>query len=267
MLELDWASLLFQIVNFLVLVALLNKFLFRSLNAKLKERGQTIADSLANAQEREAEAARLGDEWEAKRQQADQKAEDILQAAQMEANRQSAALIEEARVQLDRVTEEMRQDLDRQRDEIIVRNYDSILDTIINLSSNVIQSVTTRRTHDDLVTNFCASIFQMPQTDVDEYRRLMMGRVPTVFAATPVSLTAEQTKTLADTMSSLIDRRIELQVTIEPALIAGIQVRLADKLIDNSIRQQLGRIREHVREDLVGRAHLAQDTGAQGRYD
>ena len=93
MLELDWASLLFQIVNFVVLVALLNKFLFRSLNAKLKERGQTIADSLADAQEREAEAARLGDEWEAKRQQADQKAEEILQTAQMEANRHTLRLM------------------------------------------------------------------------------------------------------------------------------------------------------------------------------
>ena len=81
----------------------------------------------------------------------------------------------------------------------------------------------------------------------------MVGRVSTAFVTTPVSLTAEQTKTLADTLSSLIDRRVELQMQTDPSLVAGIQVRLADKLIDNSVRQQLNRIRERVRRDLITR--------------
>jgi len=147
----------------------------------------------------------------------------------------------------------MREDFHRQRDEIAAQYYDQILDTIVELSANVVQSVTTRHTHDDLVTNYCASIYQLPQTDVDEYRRAMAGRVPTAFVSTPVALTGDQAKTLSDTLSSLIDRHIELQVRVVPELIAGIQVRLADKLIDNSIRGQLRRIRQRVRNDIVTR--------------
>ena len=263
MLQLDWLSLLWQVINFLVLLALLNRFVFRPLKKKMDERSQEIADSLANAQEREAEAVRLREDWETRLEQADQEAEAILQAAQDEANAQSAALLAEARVHLDRLTTEMRQDLDRQRNEIIVRNYDSILDTIIDLSGNVVRSVTTRRTHDDLVTNFCASIYQMPQTDVQEYRQLMTGRVPTAFVVTPASLTTEQTQTLTDTLSSLIDRRIEVQVSLDPSLIAGIQVRLADKMIDNSIRQQLNSIRERVRAELEARVQADTSVGDQ----
>jgi len=253
MLDLDLVTFLFQIINFLVLLWLLNKFLFKPLRARLSERRETIQETLQSARDQEVEAAQLRQVWEERKHEAENQAEEILQSAHHEADARRAEILQEARVQLDRLTEEMRSDLLRQRNELLVGHYDEILDTIINLSGNVVQSVTTRRTHDDLVTNFAASIYQIPQTEVEEYRRLMAGRVPTAFVTTPVALSAEQTKTLADTLSSLIDRRIELQVSIDPDLVAGLQVRLADKLVDNSVRHQLNRIRERVRQDLVAR--------------
>jgi len=258
MLDLDWFTFVIQVANFVVLVLLLNRFLFQPLRRKLTERGQTLSETLQNARDQETEAAQLRREWEARLESAEQEAEETVHRAQLEAQGRTAEALEEARHRLDALTAEMRIDLERQRNEIVVGNYDEILDTIIMLSGNVVQSVTTRRSHDDLVTNFCASIYQMPQTDVEEYRRLMMGRVPTAFVTTPVTLSAEQAKTLADTLSSLIDRRVELQVSIDPELVAGIQVRLADKLIDNSVRQQLYRIRDRVRRDLI--AHLGTDS-------
>ena len=253
MLELDLATLLFQIVNFLILVVGLRRFLFEPLREKLNERAVVIAESRQNAHDQEVEVVRLREEWEQRREQAEKEAERIRQTARLEAGQEAEQLMEEARVRLDRLIEEMREELDGEQNEIVVQHYDSILDTIIDLSGNVIRSITTRRTHDDLVTNFCASIYQTPQEDVEEYRRLMAGRVPVAFVTTPVALTPEQTKTLADTLSSLIDRRIELQVSIDPELIVGIQVRLADKLIDNSLRQQLDHIRTRAREDLINR--------------
>jgi len=253
MLELDWATILFQIVNFVVLLALLNRFLFKPLRAKLNERRGVIAGSLQNAREQEAEAARLRAEWEERMRIVEQQKEETLRAAELEVAKRSAHLLEEARARLDQLTEEMRTDLRRERNEIIVRQYDEVLDTIVALAANVVQSVTTRRTHDDLVTNFCASIYQLPQTDVQEYRRLLMGRVPTASVTTPVALTPEQVNTVTDTLSSLIDRRLELQTSVDPELIAGIQVRLADKLMDNTVRHRLDLTRERVRADLMGR--------------
>ena len=253
MLELDIATVLFQVLNFVVLLFLLYRFLFKPLRKSLDQRAKVIADTVQKARDEESEAEELRTLWEERVRQVELQAEETLRAAEAEAYEQRTALFEETRASADRLSEEMRIDLERQRHEVVVRNYDDILDTIVTLAGNVVQSVTTRRTHDDLVTNFAASVFQMPQTDVDEYRRLMAGRVPSAFVRTPVPLSPEQTKTLADTLSSLIDRRVELQVTVDPSLIAGIQVRLADRLIDNSVRQQLTRIRARVRRDLITR--------------
>lgn len=254
MLEIDLPTLLFQVLNFVALLLILNYLVFKPLRAKLTERGRTISDTLQAAQDQEAEAARMRHEWEVRREQAEREAEEIIRAAEAEAERRAARILEDARIRLDHISEEMRDDLARQRDEILARHYDEVLNTVMALAGNVVQAVTTRRAHDDLVTNFCASIFQIPQPEIEAYRHVMAGRAATARVETPVALTDEQTKTLTDTLSSLIDRRVELQVTVNPALIAGLSVRLADRLIDNSIRQQLVGIREHVRSDLMQRA-------------
>jgi F-type H+-transporting ATPase subunit b len=253
MLELDWATLLFQIINFVVLVVGLGYFLFRPLRRKLSERGQVIADTLQRARDQEAEARELREQWEGRMRTVEQETEEILHRAHVAASQRAADLLEETRVRIDHLTDEMRADLYRHRDEVVAQHYDEILDAIIDLSGSTVRSVTTRRTHDDLVTNFCASIYQMPQEEVDEFRRVMAERVPHAFVSTPVALTQDQTKTLADTLSSLIDRHVDLQVNIEPELVAGIQVRLADRLIENSVRHHLNRIRNRVRQDLVSR--------------
>jgi F-type H+-transporting ATPase subunit b len=254
MLEFDWPTLLFQILNFVALLLILNHLVFKPLRAKLTERGRTLSDTLQAAQDQEAEAARMRRDWEIRRNQAEREAEEIIHAAELEAERRAAHIIEEARIRLDHISEEMRDDLVRQRDEILARHYDEVLNTVMALAGNVVQAVTTRRAHDDLVTNFCASIFQIPQPEIEVYRHMMAGRMASARVETPVALSDEQAKTLTDTLSSLIDQRVELQVTINPALIAGISVRLADRLIDNSVRQQLLGIRERVRADLMQHA-------------
>jgi F-type H+-transporting ATPase subunit b len=256
MLDLDWRTLLFQIINFGVLVAILAWLVFKPLKSKLAERGQTISDALQSAQDQEAEAARLRGHWEERRAQADAHGEEIIRAAEERAQERSAQILSEARLQLDRLTEDMRTDLSHERDEIISLQFEEILEGVMALSANVIRSVTTRRTHDDMVANFVAGILRTPQEQVQEYRTSMTGRVPTAFVTTPVPLTPEQSRTIVDAISSLLDRRIEIRDSIDVNIIAGIQVRLADRLVENSIRQQLIHIRDKVRVEFAGRQDI-----------
>jgi len=256
MLDLDWRTLLFQILNFGAIMLILAKLVFQPLRSKLAERGQTISDALQAAQDQEAEAERHRAHWEARRAQAEADGEEIIRAAEARAQERAAQILREAREQLDRLTEEMRTDLDHERDEIISQHYEDILEGVMALSANVIRSVTTRRTHDDLVANFVATILRTPPEQVEDYRTAMAGRVPAAFVTTPVALSPDQAKTLADALSSLLDRRVEVREAVDPSIIAGIQVRIADQLMENSIRQQLLQIRDAVRVDFVSKQGL-----------
>ncbi|HEC33475.1 MAG TPA: hypothetical protein ENI37_02025, partial [Chloroflexi bacterium] len=52
------------------------------------------------------------------------------------------------------------------------------------------------------------------------------------------------------TFTALADRHVNLELKTDPALAAGIQVRLGDTLVDNSIGGQLAEMREAVSQAL-----------------
>ncbi len=54
-----------------------------------------------------------------------------------------------------------------------------------------------------------------------------------------VPLDEEQTKKLEEKFSALTSQTVKVELTVEPALIGGIQVRVGDKVYDGTIARQL----------------------------
>ncbi len=256
MLELDWRTILFQMINFAALLAGVSFLVIKPLRSKLSERRRNVAEMYANAREQEAKANLLRDQWEDKMRGAEEDAEEIRGEARLASQRRTEEMMQQARRKFDRLTLEMQESLTRQRDELLADQFDDILQAVIDVSGRVVQLVTTRRTHDDLVTNFNATIRRSPLDQVTKYRNAMAGRAPIAFITTPTPLTPEQSRALLDSLSALLDRHVELDLRVDTALIAGLQVRIADTLFDNSIQSRLDQVRNQARIDLVQRLQM-----------
>jgi F-type H+-transporting ATPase subunit b len=115
-------SLIIQAVNFLILLFLLWRLLYRPLVAKMEERTQAIKKSLDEAQAARAEAQRQREEHAAKIAEAYAEAQAIRSAALKEASEEQRRLVEAARAEAARLMEaakaEMDQDVRRARQEL-----------------------------------------------------------------------------------------------------------------------------------------------------
>lgn len=80
-LGLDWRALLFQVLNFSILLWLLRKFAYQPILHVLEERRRTIAESLQNAQDIAATKAKLALEREALLAQARREAQHLVEQA------------------------------------------------------------------------------------------------------------------------------------------------------------------------------------------
>jgi F-type H+-transporting ATPase subunit b len=108
----DW-SLLIQAVNFLLLLFLLTKLLYRPLLAKMNERTQAIQKSLDEAQQARAEAQKERDEFAAKIQAAYAEAQGIRAAALKDAADEQRRLVDAARTEAARLVASARQEMDQ----------------------------------------------------------------------------------------------------------------------------------------------------------
>ena len=115
-------SLIIQAVNFILLMIVLTKLLYRPLVAKMDERTQAIKKSLEEAQAVRAEAQRERLEHAARIQAAHAEAQSIRAAALKEAAEEQRRLVEVARQEAGRLVAstkaELEQDVRRARQEL-----------------------------------------------------------------------------------------------------------------------------------------------------
>lgn len=115
-------SLIVQMINFLLLMFILWKLLYRPLVATMEERSQAIKKSLDEAQAARAEAQRQREEHAGTIQAAHAEAHAIRATALKEAGEEQRRLVEAARAEAARLVEaaraELAQDLGRARQEL-----------------------------------------------------------------------------------------------------------------------------------------------------
>jgi F-type H+-transporting ATPase subunit b len=115
-------SLIVQVINFLILLVILQRLLYKPFLAKMGERTQAIQKSLDEAQAARAEATRQQEENETRLRAAHAEAAAIRAQAMKEASEEQKRLIEAARAESQRLVEsakaQMDADVRRAREEL-----------------------------------------------------------------------------------------------------------------------------------------------------
>jgi len=256
MLNLDIWTVAFQIVNFLALAGLLYYFLFRPLTRSMKKRAaekERLAQE--SAQNREA-AAQLRTELEARLEHAEEEAANIIAKGSEQAQTNRQALLEEAQEEVERILAEAQADAHQLRSQAVEDFHDELLDAILEISSRVIGQAAPHEVHDALVQQLCDRIWELGRSEmerVEAFRRSLGERAPMAYVTSAHSLSPEQQGLLVRTFTALADRDVNLDLSTDPALAAGMQARLGDFIVDNSVAGQLAELREAVSDTLEER--------------
>ena len=245
---------LFQIVNFLVLTYLLYRFLFKPMMRQVKERAAEKQQLLQEMREDQAEAADLREELESRLQHAEEEAAEIINDAEERAEQERSALIEEAQSEVERILAEAQVDAYRLRHQAVDVFHDELVQAIVDVSSLVIGQVAPEDLQDDLISKLNDRIWELGRSEmerVDELRRALGDRTPTVVVHSATELSPEQQGQLMRTFSALADRNVNLDLNVDPSLGLGLRVRVGDLMLDNTIAGQLDEIRDEVSASLA----------------
>jgi F-type H+-transporting ATPase subunit b len=95
--KIDWFTIGAQVLNFLILVWLMKRFLYKPILAAIAAREKLIASELADAKSKKAEAQKEHTEFDLKNQQFDKQRADLLAKATADAKTEEQRLLAEAR--------------------------------------------------------------------------------------------------------------------------------------------------------------------------
>jgi F-type H+-transporting ATPase subunit b len=253
MLNLDVATIAFQIINFFVLALLLYRLLFRPVMRGIKRRAAEREQQARELAQERQNAAELRAELDARLAGAEEEAFAVIAQAREQAEAERAELLREAQDEVERILVEAAADANRLRQQAVDEFYEDLLDTILEISGQVIRRTAPPELHDALVQQLSDRIWELGRSEmerVETFRRSLGDREPTAYVTTARQLSPDQQGLLVRTFTALADRHVNLEMRADPTLAAGLQVRMGDVVVGNSIAGQLDELRETVSQAL-----------------
>jgi F-type H+-transporting ATPase subunit b len=158
----DLPKLLFQVINFLLLLYLLNRFLFKRVLALLDERQTKISKGLedAEAAARDRELARA--EREAALDEARKEAQAMIARATKIADDSRAEILAEAKSQAEKVTQRATEEINAEKDRAMAELRTTVADLALEAAGRLVRSEMDTKTQRRLVEEFLTEVAPAP---------------------------------------------------------------------------------------------------------
>jgi F-type H+-transporting ATPase subunit b len=248
----DWFTVLAQIVNFLVLVYLLKRFLYKPIIRAMDERERRIAASLQEAEKREEQARQELEQYETKNREIDSQREALVSHIKEKVEIQRKELLSEARDQVDAIRSNWYQAVEREKE--------AFLQDLRERTSRQTCAVA-RRALKDLgnaeLEHHVVRVFIERLRSLDEGERRALGdsvrqSKPQVTVISAFQIPEEMSREIGEVLQEQISDPIDLQFETSPDVICGIELRAHGRKIAWSVKDYLEGLETILAEVLRG---------------
>lgn len=132
------ATLLAQIVNFLILLFLLKRFAYKPLGKLLSDRQQMVANNIASAEQERQEAEQLKTQYEAELQRTRELVQEMIQKATKTGEEKAAEIIENAKEESKRLKDAAISEIQREKEKAVADMRDQAATLAVLVAGKII---------------------------------------------------------------------------------------------------------------------------------
>jgi F-type H+-transporting ATPase subunit b len=151
---LNTGDILFQLIMFLILLALLKKFAWGPLMGIMKEREEHIAGEIGAAEKSRAEAQKLLEEQRDMLKQARTEAQGLIENAKKQGDLQRDEIIALARTESDRIKESAKLEIEQQKEQAVAAIREQVASLSVLIASKVIEKEISAADQEKLINEY-----------------------------------------------------------------------------------------------------------------
>ena len=151
-------TIIFQILNLLLLMVLFKKYLFKPVTEILEKRQAEIEGHYQEAQQAETDAKAMKADYESKMAGARQEADRVIKTATESANAMSASIVEDARTQADQLKRRAQTEIDLERRGAFDEVKGELSGIALDIASQVIEREVNEKDHEAFINEFIKNV-------------------------------------------------------------------------------------------------------------
>ncbi|GAA4874218.1 F0F1 ATP synthase subunit B [Paenibacillus vulneris] len=156
--HIEWTTFFIQIVAFLILYFLLQKFAFGPLFGMMEKRRQLVKDQIQTAENSRKQAEQLLEEQKQALQQTRKEAHDIIEQARQTSSKQADEIVAAARKEADRLKDEALKDIENEKNKAVAALRSQVSAMSVLIASKIIEKQIDEKTQNDLVEHYLKEV-------------------------------------------------------------------------------------------------------------
>lgn len=238
-----------QVVNFVILVALLTRFLYRPLRRVVAEREAKVAGLLEDAAQRAADADERAARLDAAERELGVRRRKALDELAEEIERTRGALIDSAREEVARREREWHASLERRRVEILDRVARTAVSHLAEALRSALADLADTELEERAVAAFLARFDALEDAEIAAIGRASLRSGATVCSAR--ALSAPLRETLRQRLEDRFGAALELRFEVDERLLCGLDLQADGRRLAWNAEQYVLDLEEELRRHLA----------------
>jgi len=257
----DWFTVFAQAVNFLVLVWLLKRFLYKPTLKAIDERQNKIVAELDEAAKAKKQAEAERSSLAKKTAAIDKKKEELLSQATKEADEERAKLIEAARVESVTLHAQLQASLDSETANMRNEVSQRVRKEVFAIVRNVLADLADVQLESRMAAVLVKRLGNLEASETSKITAALAKSKDGVLVRSSLDLDGHVKTTLEDAIHKNLDREATMQFEVSPEIGGGIELSVGGYRFGWSEESYLsaleGRVNKAVAGDPTPRAHAS----------
>jgi len=251
----DWYTIIFQIINFMILVFLLRYFLYGPIIRAMDEREELILQREKDAENEKKEAAKEISAFREKSEKLDQQEEEILEKARSAAGKEKRELLDRARQEVDETKRRWDEAFTREKETFITELRRRIGQQACAVARRCLEDLADTKLEELTWALFLKKLNNLPQEEREALQEAISGsgddnrlNLRSAFDPTPQKL-KELEAGIRKILPSPEDE-MTFSAKKDPGLICGLELEAGGYRVAWNIESYLDDVEEEILKEL-----------------
>lgn len=259
--QIDWFTFGAQILNFLLLIWLLKRFLYSPIIAAMDRREEHIRSRIEGADRRRREAEEEAEAFRKRSEELEARREEVLAEARREADRRRKELIREARQNVADLESRWREALKEERDAFVEAIGDSIVSSAMSIMRSLLRNLADADLDDQIFDTFIDRLHDLDESEQDRLAQAVRSDAR-IQVGSSYELDRKQRHSLTEALRSVTQSDVEPSFDVVDTAVLGLEVRVGERKLAWSADDYLTRLEsvlQHALDEEISRRFRDED--------
>lgn len=244
--HINWFTVIAQVINFLILVWLLKRYLYKPILEAIDEREKKIKSQLVDADSKKAEAKKEQDEFKQKNDVFDQKKKELMDKVIAETKEEKEKLLEEARNEANELSAKLEEASKASKEKMNQEITQKTQQEVFAITRKMLIDIASLGIEEQCANIFIKRLDELKEEEKKKFIEAFTSEAKPVLIRSAFDLPHKQQIEIKNSVKEILGTKTHFEFQTSPKLISGIELSANGYKLSWSISEYVNSLEKNI---------------------